>query len=622
MKRITLLLLTITLIIDLVAPTGAVFATEGLGSSIAEEVVVDVATVGDDVVTEAGAVDDIEETDVSVDPPVSMDIIQVTEAPLVVSSEDQAAEDEPPLQPSIAKDVVITEVQTRGVTGATSELVELFNGSDQPRDITGWCLRYASAAGESYSALACVRASDSEPSTRVILSAKSYLVLATSDRKTGSFVPDLIFSSTLTEAGGRLLLEDDKREMIDMVGWGTAVKSLGGAAPALSTATPLRSLQRTMIDTEYQDTRNNSADFTVREVKMIYQTGALSEATDVCLNILGIQLLVPEGAYRNKRGDCIDKATVNFCPGIKVSEIGANAVRQFIEVTNTSEVEVSLAGCRIMTNRSTAAAVILPEATLLPGAFYVVYLSDSVLKLTKTTTDTVYIIASDGETEVDGQYYEDLSSETSWAYFADGWRQTFAPTPELANIYEQYAPCSEGYLRNLATGRCNKVAEVSVPVDCGENRERNPATGRCRNTPTASQLTPCKEGQYRSEETNRCRSIATTVASVLKPCADDQFRNPETNRCKKIASVDELADCGEGRERNPETNRCRNVLSAAMPVAGFAPEVVTETATGMMGWWVAGGVSLAAVSYGVWQWRFEISRLTKKTAAYFTSRGK
>ena len=57
MKRITLLLLIITLIVDLAAPTGAVFATEGLDGSIAEEVVVDVATVGDDVVTEAGAVD-------------------------------------------------------------------------------------------------------------------------------------------------------------------------------------------------------------------------------------------------------------------------------------------------------------------------------------------------------------------------------------------------------------------------------------------------------------------------------------------------------------------------------------------------------------------------------------
>ena len=100
MKRITLLLLIITLIVDLAAPTGAVFATEDPGDSIVEEAVVDVVAVGDDVVIEAGAVDDIEETDVSVDPPVSMDIIQVTEAPPVVNSTDQAAEDEPPLQPS------------------------------------------------------------------------------------------------------------------------------------------------------------------------------------------------------------------------------------------------------------------------------------------------------------------------------------------------------------------------------------------------------------------------------------------------------------------------------------------------------------------------------------------
>jgi hypothetical protein len=304
-----------------------------------------------------------------------------------------------------------------------------------------------------------------------------------------------------------------------------------------------------------------------------------------------------------------------------VNEIGANMARQFIEITNASDVEVSLAGCRIMTNRSATAAIILPEVTLLPGAYYTVYLSETVLKLTKTTTGTVYLLASDGETEVDSRYYEDLSSETSWAYFADDWKQTFAPTPEATNVYEQYAPCTEGYARNVTTGRCNKVAEAASLTDCGEGRERNPTTGRCRNIPTEKELAPCKEGQYRSEETNRCRSIAL-AASSLKPCADDQFRNPETNRCKKIASADELADCGEGRERNPATNRCRNVLASTMPTAGFAPEAVTQTASGMLGWWVAGGVSLIAVSYAVWQWRFEIGRLTKRVGGYFTSGSK
>ena len=250
-----------------------------------------------------------------------------------------------------------------------------------------------------------------------------------------------------------------------------------------------------------------------------------------------------------------------------------------------------------------------------------VYVDETPLKLTKSTNGTVYLMASDGETEAESVYYEDMSAETSWSRFADGWKQTFALTPEVVNVYEQYAPCAEGYARNLTTGRCNKVVEATSLTDCGEGRERNPATGRCRNIPTEKELAPCKEGQYRSEETNRCRSIAL-AASSLKPCADDQFRNPETNRCKKIASADELADCGEGRERNPATNRCRNVLASTMPTAGFAPEAVTQTASGMLGWWVAGGVSLIAVSYAVWQWRFEIGRLTKRVGGYFTSGSK
>ena len=72
MKRITLLLLIITLIVDLAVPTGAVFATEGLGDSIAEEAVA--IAVDDDAVTEAVVVDDIEEADVLAGPPVSMDM--------------------------------------------------------------------------------------------------------------------------------------------------------------------------------------------------------------------------------------------------------------------------------------------------------------------------------------------------------------------------------------------------------------------------------------------------------------------------------------------------------------------------------------------------------------------
>ena len=126
-------------------------------------------------------------------------------------------------------------------------------------------------------------------------------------------------------------------------------------------------------------------------------------------------------------------------------------------------------------------------------------------------------------------------------------------------------------------------------------------------------LAPCREGQYRSEETNRCRSIVSAVASALKPCADDQFRNPETNRCRKIASSEDLTDCGEGRERNPQTNRCRNVQTASMPLAPFATEpTIQQVQQDMLGWWMFGGVSLIAVGYAGWQWRFEAGRLMQQ----------
>lgn len=205
----------------------------------------------------------------------------------------------------------------------------------------------------------------------------------------------------------------------------------------------------------------------------------------------------------------------------------------------------------------------------------------------------------------------DSKKDMSWALdLARGEWRWGLPSPDFEDNYFPPDP--------VVVAKSN----TNTLVPCAAHQFRSPETNRCNNIAAVNTLTPCRDGQYRSEETNRCRSVATVAASVLKPCADDQFRNPETNRCKKIASVDELADCGEGRERNPETNRCRNVLSSTMPVAGFAPEVITETATSMMGWWVAGGVSLVAVGYGIWQWRFEISRFTKRTASFFTSKSK
>ncbi|OYX35438.1 hypothetical protein B7Z00_05110 [Candidatus Saccharibacteria bacterium 32-50-10] len=308
-------------------------------------------------------------------------------------------------------------------------------------------------------------------------------------------------------------------------------------------------------------------------------------------------------------------AVVNMCQGIQLSEIAANADEQFIEIYNPGDSHVILEGCQIMTNRSAKSYVFSEYDFIESGGYKIVFIATTELTLTKTTTGMVYIVSSDGKTEIDSVEYSSLAKDTSWARIGGTWHQTYTLTPNTTNVYQQYLPCDEGYWRNIETGRCNRVIEVAGPIDCGEGRERNPTTGRCRNSLTVRELAPCREGQYRNEETNRCRSIAT-AANALKPCADDQFRNPATNRCKKIASSDDvaLADCGEGRERNPTTNRCRDIVSSVPPAAGFAVEPIKDAANIFVGWWVLGGVTVLALGYAGWEWREEVSRFVRKLA--------
>ena len=196
------------------------------------------------------------------------------------------------------------------------------------------------------------------------------------------------------------------------------------------------------------------------------------------------------------------------------------------------------------------------------------------------------------------------------------WAQTFAVTEGAINVFKEYADCQSGYERN-ALGKCVKIPAPSTVSDvlapCPAGQYRHPETRRCRKIEAAKTVTPCKEGYYRSEETGRCRSITSVAAKTLKPCPDGQFRNPATGRCKKIAAADDiLKDCPEGFERNPATRRCRKIKTASIPVVGSATAGVQQVAGATWGWWVFGGVSLLAVGYGAWQWRWELSQLIRR----------
>jgi hypothetical protein len=273
---------------------------------------------------------------------------------------------------------------------------------------------------------------------------------------------------------------------------------------------------------------------------------------------------------------------VNLCAELRLSEIGANLDQQFIEVYNPSQQTIDLTGCQLQTNRSQVATFIFPEASLTSHDRKVIFIADTDLKLTKTTTGTVYLLSSDGQSLVDSQSYADLSVNSSWALIANEWLQTYTPTPGAANVFLEFLPCEAGQERNILTGRCRKITSDSTLADCAE-------------------------GQYRNPLTNRCKKIASDTA--LAECPDGQYRNPLTNRCKKIADDDDLKPCAEGYERNPETNRCRKIVDDAE--AAFAVKPSDGTGGDTWQWLSVATLSFVAIIVA-WQYRFEIGRFLAK----------
>lgn len=580
------------LVISLAAPSGAAFGLEEVMATGEERVELSEVAVDESRGSDIKTVEEAEKGEVELEEPRQVDngapISSIQQVP------DESAHEPEPTPGSDLPSVVIAQIQVGLANASSDEYVSLYNNGDTPVDITGWCL-----SNKGYVKFACF----SEHDTEHILDPGAYIGLSTAaDRPDNRSL--MVLFAPRAASGGHIVAGDNVITLVDNSG--RAVDTLQWNKNGGYVIERLRNL--------HEPHRLRTGDGSWAWANQLTHYGYIEDLSECA-----------DGSLVYSTDQCPSAIVVNECSGIVIAEVAANTSEQFIELYNTNAEPVGLEGCQVMTNRSSTKAHVFDEGVIIEEHSYMtVVVSETDLLLTKTTSGVVYVLSSDGAIEVDSVEYSNLAKETSWSKFDDKWQQTYVITPGAGNVYEKYPPCEEGYWRNEETGRCNKIVEPTVLADCGEGRERNPETGRCRNIPAASVLTPCREGQYRSEETNRCRSIASVAASVLKPCADDQFRNPLTNRCKKIASAEELAlaDCGEGRERNPATNRCRNVLSAAMPSVPFAPDEITEAAQGMLGWWALGGVSLVALGYAGWQWRFEAGRLVRRIGRVFASGSK
>ena len=449
--------------------------------------------------------------------------------------------------------------------------VEIYNPTNRNVNLAGWKIEYYTGSG--------VETVGKIFKDEVIL-ANEFLVLSNDKMLAGAIKFDNNLG--LAQNDGSVVLSRSDGSVADTVGWGNNSKSAGSPIKGGVKIVWRCFIDENIIDSKFLSGKN-----------------------------LNNQEVEPYSRPNCKTPDSKSESSkeLNKCEGLKLSEIASNVDEQFIEIINSGEKTVITTGCKLTVGDSGVRENI-GDIELNPGEFLTIKIKNTKLKLPKTK-GKVYLLDEAGS-KIDSAEYEKLAKSSSWSLIDDEWMQTFMITENSENIFKEYPDCQSGYERNVL-GRCVKIATPPAESPCPVGQYRHPETRRCRKNEAAKTITPCKDGYYRSEETGRCRFIASAAAKTLKPCPEGQFRNSATGRCKKIASTDDIAkECPEGFERNPQTKRCRKIKSANMPTVGSAAAEVKQVAGATWGWWVFGGVSLLAVGYGVWQWRWEISQFVRK----------
>ena len=289
--------------------------------------------------------------------------------------------------------------------------------------------------------------------------------------------------------------------------------------------------------------------------------------------------------------DIYEPPTDTSCTGLIISEIHTNYTdspsEQFIELYNFSHDTVNLASCQLVYKNKSYP---LGEGELPEFSYYVYQNPDLTFTKDPTNYNLYALKYASGDIFYEIILPHGQKKGTSYAIFNPGseseqWLRTYAITPGVDNIYQEFQTCEAGKVINPETGNCIKE-EVDQEVICEEGKYLNPLTGRCKTIPTVK-TTTCKDGYY---------------------------LNPSTGRCKKYNTSDEVKECQEGYERNPETNRCRKIrtnTAQEYPVA----EITTDSydnpkifiATG-----VIVGLAVLGLGYVVYQYRKEIKQFILK----------
>ncbi len=376
------------------------------------------------------------------------------------------------------------------------ELIELQNLSGSSLSLASFSIRYTNGTGKQTTIVNFPEGS---------LMTGEYLLLGY--QKTGADSADLTYSSSLAMSAGplELLYEDQVIDTVCWTGKETCVRSFKSANPT----TLVRNLETGVFEHQasYESHFNSEISNLFLPPTEPDEPEPSEDDTD------------DQDSQQSAKDDITtsEKATPK-CYQLEFNEVfsyySGDRSEQFIEFYNPSDHTVDLAGCKIKYKNKT-----YPLSGKINTGGYLAYYPNNNFALTKnpTTSNSIFLLDTTGEIVEEIVYEHGQKKSASYAKFfetngTESWRQTYTPTPNAANQFQEFRTCPAGKVINPLTGNCinaTSVLDATETKDCPTGKYRNPLTGRCKNIETASTQKECAEGYERNPETNRCRKIAT-----------------------------------------------------------------------------------------------------------------
>ncbi len=344
--------------------------------------------------------------------------------------------------------ILISEIQTGSSASASEEFIELYNISNQTIDLSQYTIEYYSSSASQLSPLG-------SPTQSMHLSGLlypgGYFLACSSGYLTEK--SNMSFSATLADTGGAVRLLKGTSTTEDLVGWGSA-KIFEGVAHAKPGNG--KSLARGFVDNIMIDTDNNANDFVLLSLPTPINDNIAPPAMpeDTSINTPPEQGASSDSDASSAEPTPSESVTPDpptvDSPSLEskslepiiITELLPNpaspatdADDEYIELYNSNDQDVSLAGYRIETGNSFSYRYTFGADIIPAHGYYVLYSKKSKLVLSNTS-GVAQLKNPSGEIVSQTDHYEGADDGSAWALLNGVWQWTITPTPGTANILQ------------------------------------------------------------------------------------------------------------------------------------------------------------------------------------------